>query len=777
MGERTFQIGEINCDTSLKSSIINILDKGFKFIPNFNLNPIHVFYNIINTLEEEMFSLNKQFFFKKQNLNKSNKVFTIDKNDLINLNSSSNESSFFDENFTHSSLENFLDFKRKLNRKNNCNNISISKDCIFFQLELFKQLNNIRFNFISNLDIRELALLKKFVKEKPFKIVELDKNVGSGIISNELNEEITLNSLRDVNTYEQIFIDPLETCINEIKNKLTTLLQEKKISKKLYNSINISGKLGNYRNLPKIHKKIYGNRPIINYKNQFLNDLCYLLDFLIRPYVITSDSYIKDSQDFIQKTKNIKIPENYFLVTADFVSLYSNINHDDCLFMLTDFFKDKLSNFEHLSIEAFHSILKLVLNYNFFKYKDLFFKQIKGIAMGSICGPSIANIFVFLYEKKWLTIHRPLIYLRFIDDLFLIINNLIILESLKESFGDLELTFNIEKTVNYLDLEITRNDLTSLLDFSLFFKPTNTFSYLHISSNHPKYIFSNLIKSLFIRAKRICSKLIKFIYFGSVISDQLISRGYERNLIDKIFTMVSRLDRDSLLLYKKRKNINFENTFLLKNRYDNNVNNFKEIAYKAFDTFKEENVIFKDHKLMIVNTMQNNLSSILVHNFKYPYIKSSSFKHCENLDCKTCLFSNFNEKVFLTKNFILPIPCDSDCESKNVIYIIYCSFCNTFYIGQSKDIKKRIYKHLYDIKKFIPFNNNITSVSIHYNLKYHNFKNHFTFFIFKKDILNLDERLNRESFLINLCKKLGVKLMNDHIPFIKEYISSSKLLT
>jgi hypothetical protein len=115
--------------------------------------------------------------------------------------------------FTHSSLENFLDFKRKLNRKNNCNNISISKDCIFFQLELFKQLNNIRFNFISNLDIRELALLKKFVKEKPFKIVELDKNVGSGIISNELNEEITLNSLRDVNTYEQIFIDPLETCI------------------------------------------------------------------------------------------------------------------------------------------------------------------------------------------------------------------------------------------------------------------------------------------------------------------------------------------------------------------------------------------------------------------------------------------------------------------------------------------------------------------------------------------------------------------------------------
>ena len=40
-----------------------------------------------------------------------------------------------------------------------------------------------------------------------------------------------LNSLRDVNTYEQIFIDPLEICINEIKNKLVTLLHKKRFLK------------------------------------------------------------------------------------------------------------------------------------------------------------------------------------------------------------------------------------------------------------------------------------------------------------------------------------------------------------------------------------------------------------------------------------------------------------------------------------------------------------------------------------------------------------------
>ena len=165
--------------------------------------------------------------------------------------------------------------------------------------------------------------------------------------------------------------------------------------------------------------------------------------------------------------------------------------------------------------------------------------------------------------------------------------------------------------------------------------------------------------------------------------------------------------------------------------------------------------------------MQNNPSSLLVHNFKFPHINTFIFKRCGNIDCKTCLFSNNNDKIFLTKKFMLPISSESNCQSKNIIYIIYCSFCNTFYIGQSIDIKKRIYKHLYDIKTFIPFSDGITSVSIHFNLKYHDYKHHFSFFVLKKDIVNLEERLNRESFLINLCKKLGVKLMNDHIPNIK----------
>ena len=62
---------------------------------------------------------------------------------------------------------------------------------------------------------------------------------------------------------------------------------------------------------------------------------------------------------------------------------------------------------DHISLKGFHEILKILLFNNFFKFKDCFFKQIKHIAMGTKCGPSIANIFVSFFEEKFLVIYRP----------------------------------------------------------------------------------------------------------------------------------------------------------------------------------------------------------------------------------------------------------------------------------------------------------------------------------------------------------------------------------
>ena len=166
--------------------------------------------------------------------------------------------------------------------------------------------------------------------------------------------------------------------------------------------------------------------------------------------------------------------------------------------------------------------------------------------------------------------------------------------------------------------------------------------------------------------------------------------------------------------------------------------------------------------------MQNNLSSILVHEFKYPKIYKNGYKKCNKVDCKTCIFSNNRKFIQLNNSFILPLFDNTNCNSINSIYIIFCSFCCAFYIGQTNNIKNRIYNHIYSIRTFKPYENS-KSVGTHFNLKGHNYKTHFSFFIFKDNIEILEDRLYIEAIILYLFENLNVKLFNDYILGLKDY--------
>jgi hypothetical protein len=214
---------------------------------------------------------------------------------------------------------------------------------------------------------------------------------------------------------------------------------------------------------------------------------------------------------------------------------------------------------EHLTLKGFKNILKILLKFNIFKFNGSYYKQILGIAMGSKCGPALANTFVYTYEKIWLDLYKPSFYARFIDDVLMVVESLDILNSFKNAFGSLKLTLNIGIKVEYLDLIVKINPITFYLNFEIFFKKTNTFSYLLTNSNHPNFIFKNIPKSLFIRIRRNCTFFSDFLKNASIVSNQLLSRGYDRILVEKAFHMVAFLDRKKLLIYKEKKRIDFKN--------------------------------------------------------------------------------------------------------------------------------------------------------------------------------------------------------------------------
>ena len=494
------------------------------------------------------------------------------------------------------------------------------------------------------------------------------------------------------------------------------------------------------------------------------------MDYLLRPLVIESSSYIKDSQHLILKTLEKEFPTDSKLFSCDFEALYTNIDHEDCLNYLSEFMKDKLINSD-IKIEGFRIILNLILKNNYFKFEEKFYFQKKGIAMGSKVGPSIANIFVSFLERKWLVIHKPLHYSRFIDDIFCIVSDINDIESLKNAFGNLKLNIVSDKIVNFLDLNIKLDRITNRLVFSVFFKETNTFSYLLIDSNHPDYICKNLPKSLFIRIRRICSNLVDFSYFSSVLSYHLTLRGYDLKLINRVYSMVLDLDRSKLLEYKVRDNSKPNNIIFFKNQFNKNVINYKNIFKKAFDSFINSNEKFKPLKLQVINKMNFNLGSIFIHNFNFKTSYKNSFSKCKKIFCSTCYFFSSDYFIEITRNYFLPVFDNSDCNSENCIYIIKCSLCDVYYIGQTNNIKNRVYNHIYDIKKFEKYEKNTNKVvALHFNLKGHRLNRDIFFYIIKKDIVPEQRRLMYESFFIILFNKLNIKIINEYSnPNLKAY--------
>ena len=133
----------------------------------------------------------------------------------------------------------------------------------------------------------ELKILKEFAKNKPFKVVELDKNVGSAVISNNLYNSLVMDILNDPLVYREVNEDPLESCLDLIHDTLFVNFESKNISKRLYKTLlNVNGKLGNFRILPKIHKSKFSCRPIIN-----LTPSEMYTSFTIRRFKFRNDVY------------------------------------------------------------------------------------------------------------------------------------------------------------------------------------------------------------------------------------------------------------------------------------------------------------------------------------------------------------------------------------------------------------------------------------------------------------------------------------------------------
>ena len=144
--------------------------------------------------------------------------------------------------------------------------------------------------------------------------------------------------------------------------------------------------------LPKIDKRLDNvpGRPVSHIPNcgAPTEKTSEFLDHHLQLIMKSGVSYIKDTNDFLSKLKNLgKITENALLVTADIVGLHTRITHDEGLEVLR--LRKQFNAFDNKSIptEDLEKMTEFVLNNNYFEFNLNVKHQISGTATGNKFAP------------------------------------------------------------------------------------------------------------------------------------------------------------------------------------------------------------------------------------------------------------------------------------------------------------------------------------------------------------------------------------------------------
>ena len=211
-------------------------------------------------------------------------------------------------------------------------------------------------------------------------------------------------------------------------------------------------------------------------------------------------------------------------------------------------------------------------------------------------------------------------------------------------------------------------------------------------------MFRGIIISLINRIRRTNSNLNSYYLDCIILIKHLTNNGYPYNLISNIIFSFANKDRNSLIEYKTN-NFDNKNSIYFISFYNNNFNFDHHYISKLWKSCSSKDNSLNNFNLKVLYKNLPNFNSYFCNFFKIPF-KDSRFNKCNELNCKVCNYADINNYLLNTKtNIKISIFSNSTCNSKNIIYFIYCLKCNLIYIGESsRTAKIRINEHLSKIR-------------------------------------------------------------------------------
>lgn len=556
-----------------------------------------------------------------------------------------------------------------------------------------------------NLTYSERNAISSLQKNKDIIILPADKGDTTVILNISDYIEEAQKQLTNTDAYELLNKNPTQDFNDEIKEYIEFKGPEEDLSIKTIKSLTPEEpRTPVFYLLPKVHKPARPppGRPIVSSYGSPTERISAFVDEQLQPLVTKLPSYIKDTNDFLEKISKVQqpIPQNSLLVSIDVASLYTSISHDNGIKAAKSFLDTRDKNSKPSS-NFILVLINFILNMNVFRFQDNIYIQKKGTAMGTRMAPSYANLFMGKLESTFLESqnYKPLIWLRFIDDIFMIWTHGIellykFLDALN-NFSELKFEWKISSNlITFLDVDVYVDD--GFLKSNIHIKETNCMQYLHYNSCHPTYVKRSVPKSLSVRAKRLCSENKNYVTYLEKLTTAFVDRGYPEKLV-----------KAQIFQPQNKKTTNHEQDPKFLTKYFPGLQKINPILKVAFNILKNHpstNNLFKSTP-RVVFRRPPNLQNILVR----PKLPSNDNQNqnkqnhhsepCKKPRCATCkIYSSSNTYKSSNTGRTYPIKGPLNCGSTNIVYQMTCNHCPMDYIGSTTNtLRTRMTGHRFDV--------------------------------------------------------------------------------
>ena len=371
-------------------------------------------------------------------------------------------------------------------------------------------------------------------------VLTADKGAVTVLMDKDTYIDKGSEMLKDTHTYKIINKNPLQTLEKKTNSTLLKLKSQNFISDSLYQSLVTRNPiLSKCYFLPKIHKDSVPLRPIISACGSATYRLSsYLASILSESLQHRTQYNVRDTFHFVNKVRDIRIPNNYVIVSLDVINLFTNISLDLVKSITTSHW-DRIRDNCGFTLDAFLSTLDFVFDNTFFTFQNKIYLQTFGTPMGSPISPILAVMVmdhVLDGVVPGMPFDVPFIF-KFVDDVITCVprDKLDTVLTVFNNF-DKNIQFTLEQETDnciaFLDCMVVRGSEEGVLT-DWYTKPSYSGRYINYHSSHTFSHKVNTIVGMKNRIHKICSPSF---YNSSLekLKTAFIKNGYPSRLVNRL---------------------------------------------------------------------------------------------------------------------------------------------------------------------------------------------------------------------------------------------------